>query len=77
MLSLETTILVRLEQPEKAAFPISIINGEMEILVRLEQPEKAPYSILVTDGGMIVFSHPLISVLVSVWIIALQSSRES
>ena len=70
-------IFVRLVQPEKTAFPISVTNGEMEILVRLEQPEKAPYSILVTDGGMIVFSHPLISVLVSVWIMALQSSRES
>ena len=70
-------MLVRLEQPEKALSPISVTDGGIEMLVRLEQPEKALLSISATDGGMIVFSHPLISVLLSVWIMALQSSRES
>ena len=32
---------------------------------------------VVTDGGMMVFLHPYISVLLSVCIMALQSSRES
>ena len=49
----------------------------MEMLVRLEQPEKALLPISVTDGGMMVFLHPLIRVLLSVWIMALQSSLES
>ena len=70
-------MLVRLEQSEKAQLPISVTDSGMEMLVRLEQPEKAHAPISVTDEGMIVFSHPLISVLLSVWIMALQSSRES
>ena len=70
-------MLVRQEQPEKAHLPISVTDGGMEMLVRLEQPEKAHAPISVTDGGMIVFTHPLMSVLVSVWIMALQSWRES
>ena len=100
MLSLETTILVRLEQPSKAQSPIivtdsgmemlvrmeqrlkalspiSVTDGGMEMLVRLEQLEKALSPISVTDEGMIVFSHPLISVLLSVWMMALLFSRES
>ena len=68
---------MRLEQPRKALYPISVTDEGMEMLVRLEQPRKASPSILVTDEGMIVFLHPLISVLLSVWIMALQSSRES
>ena len=73
---------VRLEQPEKVPpkiLPsfISVTVDGMEMLVRLEQSEKAYIPIFVTDGGMIVFSHPRISVLLSVWIMALQSSLES
>ena len=45
--------------------------------VSLEQSQKAPLPIAVTDEGMEVFSHPFTSVLLSVWIMALQSSRES
>ena len=52
MLSLETTILVRLEQSEKALFPISVTDGGIEMLVRLEQHQKATPPIFVTDGGM-------------------------
>ena len=70
-------MLVRLEQPRKALLPIIVTDGGMEMLVRLEQLQKAYFPISVTDGGMIVFSHPRISVLLSVWIMALQSSRES
>ena len=70
-------MLVRLEQSEKALFPISVTDGGMEMLMRLEQPRKASSPISVTDDGMAVFSHPLISVLLSVCIMALQSSRES
>ena len=57
--------------------PISFTDSGMEMLVRLEQPEKALLPISVTDGGMMVFLHPLIRVLLSVWIMALQSSLES
>ena len=70
-------ILVRLEQSSKAPYPISVTDGGMEMSVRLEQLEKALYPISVTDGGMIVFLQPHISVLLSVWIMALHSSRES
>ena len=70
-------MLVRLEQPEKVLSPISVTDGGMDMLKRLVQPEKAFFPISVTDGGMMVFLHPLISVLLSVWIMALQSSRES
>ena len=41
LLSLETVILVRLEQPEKALIPISVTDGGMVMLVRLLQPLKA------------------------------------
>ena len=68
---------VRLEQPEKALSPICVTDGGIEMLVRLEQPSKAIPPIFVTDEGMMVFLHPLISVLLSVWIMALQFSRES
>lgn len=77
MLSLETVMLVRLEHPQKALAPISDTDGGMETLVRPEQPEKAKFPIFVIDKGMMVFLHPRISVLLSVWIMALQSSRES
>ena len=70
-------MLVRLEQPEKALLPISITDGGMEMLVRLEQREKALSPIFFTDGEIIVFLQPHISVLLFVWIMALQSSRES
>ena len=70
-------MLVRLEQRSKALSPISVTDEGMVMLVRLEQPRKAQPPISVTDEGMIVFLHPLISVLLSVWIMALQSSRES
>ena len=70
-------MLVRLEHSEKALPPICVTDGGMEMLVRLEQPEKAHAPISVTDEGMIVFSHPLISVLLSVWMMALLFSRES
>ena len=70
-------MLARLLQPKKALSPIFITDGGMEILVRLEQPKKAHSPISVTDGGMIVFLQPHISVLLSEWIMALQSSRES
>ena len=70
-------MLVRLKQPEKAICSISVTDGGMETLVRLVQREKAQPPISVTDGGMIVFLHPRISVLLSVWIMALQFSRES
>ena len=69
--------LVRLEQPQKALSPISVTDSGMVILVRLEQPEKAYSPISVTDGGMMEFLHPLISILLSVWIMVLLSSRES
>ena len=70
-------MLVRLLQREKAPSPISVTDGGMEMLVRLEHQEKAPSPIFVTDGGMVVFLHPLISVSLSVCIMALQSSLES
>ena len=38
LFSLETEMFVRLGQPEKAHFPISVTDGGMKILVRLEQP---------------------------------------
>ena len=59
-------MLVRLEQSEKALFSIFVTDGEIEKLVRLVQPRKAHSPISVTDGGMIVFSQPLISELLSV-----------
>ena len=68
-------MLVREEQPEKALYPISVTDSGMVMLVRLEQPEKALLPIFVTDLGIMVFWHPLISVLDSVCIMALQSSR--
>ena len=68
---------VRLEQPEKAKPPISVKDGGMEMPASVEQPEKAQFPIYVTDVGIIVFFQPLISVLLSVWIMALQSWRES
>ena len=68
---------VRREQRYKASSPISVTDGGMVMLVRLEQREKAPSPIFVTDGGIMVFLHPRISVLLSVWIMALQSSLES
>ena len=49
----------------------------MMIFVRQEQPAKALSPILVTVAGITVFPHPQRSVLLSVWIIALQFSRES
>ena len=45
---------------------ISVTDGGMEMPVSVEQPEKAQFPIFVTDEGMIVFLHPLISVLLSV-----------
>ena len=69
--------LVRLEQPEKTPSPISVTDEGMEILDKFLQQEKALQPIFSTDIGMIVFSHPVISVLLSVWITALQFSRES
>jgi hypothetical protein len=59
-------ILVRLEQPSKAQSPITVTDSGMEMLVRLEQPSKALPPISVTDGGKVVFTHPLMSVLLSV-----------
>ena len=59
-------MFVRLEQPEKIQSPITVTDGGMEMLVRLEQPEKARSPISVTDGGKVVFTHPLMSVLLSV-----------
>ena len=70
-------MLVRLEQPSKALSPIFVTDGGMVMLLRLEQSENALSPIFFTDGGMTVFSHPSISVLLSVWIMALQSSLES
>jgi hypothetical protein len=70
-------MLVRPEQPSKAPFSISVTDFGMVMLVRLEQPEKAKFLIFVTDRGMTVFLHPLISVLLSVCIMALQFSLES
>ena len=70
-------MLVRLEQSLKALSPISITDGGMEMPARPMLPQKACLLNFVTVGGMVVFSHPLISVLLSVWIMALQSSRES
>jgi hypothetical protein len=45
-------MLVRLEQPLKALYPIFVTDGGMEMLVRLEQFWKAQPPISVTDGGM-------------------------
>ena len=59
-------MLVRLEQPEKAPYPISVTDGGMEMLMRLEQSEKAQSQISVTDGGITLFLQPHISVLLSV-----------
>ena len=70
-------MLVRLEQPSKALPLISVTDGGIEMLVRLEQSRKAFHPIFVTDKGMMVFLQPLISVLLFVWIMALQSSLES
>ena len=70
-------MLVRPEQPSKAPPSISVTDSGVVMLVRLEQPEKAKFLIFVTDRGMTVFLHPLISVLLSVCIMALQSSLES
>jgi len=41
-------------QPEKAPFPISIIEFGIITLVRLSQPKKAPSPISVTEFGMVI-----------------------
>ena len=65
-LCLQYRVMTRfLGQSQKASSSTSHPSG-MEMLVRLEQPSKALLPISVTDGGMRVFSHPLISVLLSV-----------
>ena len=64
-------------QPKKAPSPIVVMLLGIVIDVKPEQPQNAPSPIAVTLTGMTVFLHPVISVLVSVSIIALLLSRES
>ena len=59
-------MFVRLEQAEKALYPIPSTDEGMKMLVRLEQPLKAFRPISFTDEGITVFSQPHISVLLSV-----------
>ena len=68
---------VREEQPEKQSSPKLVTEDGMSMDVREEQPEKQPFPKLVTEDGMTVVLHPRIIVLVDVFIIALQFSRES
>ena len=58
-------ILVKLEQPEKADFPIAVTPSGMVILVKLEQREKAYSPIAVTPSqNLLGFSSKiLISIL--------------
>ena len=68
---------VRLEQPQKASSPMEVTLFGMVTEVRVEHLQKASSPMEVTLFGMIVFLHPVINVLLSVSIIALQFSRES
>jgi hypothetical protein len=53
LLSAATFIAVRLEQSEKAKFPMLVTPFGMVTLVRLEQLEKAEFPMLVTPFGMV------------------------
>ena len=64
-------------QPPKAKLPIDVTELGMVTSVKPEQPEKAKSPIFVTELGIIVLWHPVIRVLLSVSIIALQLLRES
>ena len=68
---------VKPEQPEKALSPIDVTEFGMITEVKPPQPQKAPGPIVVTELGIIVLWHPVIRVLLSVSIIALQLLRES
>ena len=70
-------MLVSEEQPTKACILISVTDGGMLILVKEEQNPNAHTPIFVTDGGIMVLAHPLINVLDSVCMMALQLSRLS
>ena len=61
----------------KAKAPIDVTLLGIVNDVRPEQTSKAAYPIDVTLLGITVFSHPAIRVLVAVFMIALQLSRES
>ena len=64
-------MLVRLEQSQKASYPIEVTELGISMFVRLEQPEKAEFPIEVTELGIIVYSYPEIKVFVAVSIMAL------
>jgi hypothetical protein len=49
-----TVMEVRLEQPEKALYPILVTLLGIVMEVRLEQPIKAPPPILVTPLGIVM-----------------------
>ena len=68
---------VRLLQKSKALFPMLVTELGMVTEVRSLQFSKAKSPMLVTELGISVFLHPAINSFVSVWMIALQLSRES
>ena len=68
---------VKSVQFQKAPMPIIFTPSGMVIVVSLLHSEKAFMPMDITLLGIRVLMHPLISVLVSVSIIALQLSRES
>ena len=69
--------VVSLLQPEKASRPISVTESGIRIPVSPVQPLKASWPISVTESGMTVVEHPAINLLLAVWMMALQLSRES
>ena len=68
---------VKPEQPLKAQVCIHVTLLGIVIEVKLEQPKKASESMQVTPLGITVFAQPAINAPLSVWIMALQLSRES
>ena len=74
---LPIVIEVKLEQPEKAEEPMLVTLLGSSTEVKLEQPEKAEEPMLVTLLGMVVFWQPVINILLSLSMIALQLSLES
>ena len=70
-------MLVNPLQFSNAELPIEVTELGIMIEVKLLWPENAELPIEVTELGIIVFLHPIINILVSVSIIALQLFLES
>ncbi len=52
-------MLVKLEQPEKASFPIEVTELGMVMLAKLEQPRNASSPIEVTELPILTLASPL------------------